>query len=33
MSVAGNGMISRNDVPFCSVCRRALSRVLDLYSR
>ena len=26
-------MFSRNDVPFCSVCRRALSRVLDLYSR
>ena len=26
-------MFSRNDVPFCSVCRRALARVLDLYSR
>jgi hypothetical protein len=26
-------MFSRNDVPFCSVCRRALTRVLDLYSR
>ena len=25
-------MFTRNDVPFCAVCRRALSRVIDLYS-
>jgi hypothetical protein len=26
-------MFSRNEVPFCAVCRRALARVIDLYSR
>ena len=26
-------MFTRNKVPFCAVCRRALSRVIDLYSR
>jgi hypothetical protein len=26
-------MFSRNDVGFCRVCRRAISRVIDLYSR
>lgn len=25
-------MFTRDDVPFCAVCRRALNRVLDLYS-
>ena len=25
-------MFSRNDVPFCAVCRRAIERVIDLYS-
>jgi hypothetical protein len=26
-------MFTRNDVPFCPVCRRALERVIDLYAR
>jgi len=26
-------MFSRDDVPFCAVCRRAISGVIDLYSR
>ncbi|HEY8535576.1 MAG TPA: M64 family metallopeptidase [Vicinamibacterales bacterium] len=26
-------MFSRNEVPFCRVCQRALARVIDLYSR
>jgi hypothetical protein len=26
-------MFSRNQVPFCAVCRRAIERVIDLYSR
>ena len=26
-------MFTRNEVPFCAVCARALSRVIDLYSR
>lgn len=26
-------MFTRNDVPFCAVCRRAIERVIDLYSR
>lgn len=26
-------MFSRNDVPFCAVCRRAIERVIDLYTR
>ena len=26
-------MFTRDEVPFCAVCRRALSRVIDLYSR
>jgi hypothetical protein len=26
-------MFSRDDVPFCSVCQRALTRIIDLYSR
>jgi hypothetical protein len=26
-------MFTRNDVPFCAVCRRALEMVVDLYSR
>ena len=26
-------MFTRNQVPFCAVCRRALERVIDLYSR
>jgi len=26
-------MFTRNEVPFCAVCRRALERVIDLYSR
>ena len=26
-------MFTRNEVPFCAVCRRALGRVIDLYSR
>lgn len=26
-------MFTRNDVPFCAVCRRALERVIDLYAR
>ena len=26
-------MFTRNDVPFCAACRRALERVIDLYSR
>jgi hypothetical protein len=25
-------MFSRNDVPFCAVCRRAIERVIELYS-
>lgn len=25
-------MFTRNDVPFCAVCRRALARVIDLYT-
>ncbi len=25
-------MFSRNDVPFCAVCRRAIGRVIDLYA-
>jgi hypothetical protein len=25
-------MYSRDDVPFCAVCRRAISRIIDLYS-
>ncbi|HEY3169853.1 MAG TPA: M64 family metallopeptidase, partial [Thermoanaerobaculia bacterium] len=25
-------MFSRNDVPFCAVCRRAIERVIGLYS-
>ncbi len=25
-------MFSRNDVPFCAVCRRAIERIIDLYS-
>ncbi len=25
-------MFSRNDVPFCAVCRRAIERVIDLYT-
>jgi hypothetical protein len=25
-------MFTRNPVPFCAVCRRALSRVIDLYT-
>jgi hypothetical protein len=25
-------MFSRNDVPFCAVCRRAIERVIDLYA-
>jgi hypothetical protein len=25
-------MFSRNDVPFCAVCRRAIERVIALYS-
>jgi hypothetical protein len=26
-------MFTRNDVPFCAVCRRALEKVIDLYSK
>jgi hypothetical protein len=26
-------MFSRNRVGFCAVCRRALGRIIDLYSR
>jgi IgA Peptidase M64/Peptidase M64 N-terminus len=26
-------MFTRNEVPFCAVCRRALGKVIDLYSR
>jgi hypothetical protein len=26
-------MFTRNPVPFCAVCQRALSRVFDLYAR
>jgi hypothetical protein len=26
-------MFTRNEVPFCRVCQRALSRVIDQYSR
>jgi hypothetical protein len=26
-------MFTRNEVPFCAVCRRAIDRVIDLYSR
>ncbi len=26
-------MFSRNEVPFCAVCRQAITRVIDLYSR
>ena len=26
-------MFTRNQVPFCAVCRRALEDVIDLYSR
>ena len=26
-------MFTRNDVPFCKVCQRAISMVIDLYSR
>jgi hypothetical protein len=26
-------MFSRNEVPFCAVCRRAIERVIDLYAR
>ncbi len=26
-------MFSRNDVGFCAVCRRAIERIIDLYSR
>ena len=25
-------MFSRNEVPFCAACQRALSRVIDLYA-
>ena len=25
-------MFTRNDVPFCAVCRRAIERVIELYS-
>jgi hypothetical protein len=25
-------MFSRDDVPFCAACRRAISRVIDFYS-
>jgi hypothetical protein len=25
-------MFTRNDVPFCAVCRRAIERVIALYS-
>ena len=25
-------MFSRNDVPFCAVCRRAIERIIDLYA-
>ncbi len=25
-------MFSRDDVPFCAVCQRAISRIIDLYS-
>ena len=26
-------MFTRNEVPFCAVCRRALEKVIDLYSQ
>jgi hypothetical protein len=26
-------MFTRNEVPFCAACRRALLRVIDLYAR
>lgn len=26
-------MFTRNEVPFCAVCRRALDKAIDLYSR
>ncbi len=26
-------MFTRDDVPFCAVCRRAIEKVIDLYSR
>ena len=26
-------MFTRDDVPFCAVCRRAVETILDLYSR
>jgi hypothetical protein len=26
-------MFTRDEVPFCAVCRRALAQVIDLYSR
>jgi len=26
-------MFSRDDVPFCSVCRRSIDRVIDLYTQ
>lgn len=26
-------MFTRNDVPFCAACRRAISRIIDLYAR
>ncbi len=26
-------MFSRNEVPFCAVCRQAITRIIDLYSR
>jgi hypothetical protein len=25
-------MFSRDEVPFCAVCRRGISRVIDLYT-
>jgi hypothetical protein len=26
-------MFTRNEVPFCAPCRRAIERIIDLYSR
>jgi hypothetical protein len=26
-------MFTRDNVPFCAVCRRAIEQILDLYSR
>ena len=26
-------MFSRDDVPFCAVCQKAINRIIDLYSR